>query len=48
MLACTADAARPAFPEQVREIAPFADEREPQVLPVKDVAWLARILWVSQ
>jgi phage repressor protein C with HTH and peptisase S24 domain len=30
------------------EIAPFADEREPQVLPVKDVAWLARILWVSQ
>ena len=30
------------------EIAPFADNVEPQVLPVKEVAWLARILWVSQ
>jgi phage repressor protein C with HTH and peptisase S24 domain len=30
------------------EIAPFADEVEPQVLPIKEVAWLARILWVSQ
>ena len=30
------------------EIAPFADGLEPQVLPVKEVAWLARILWVSQ
>ena len=30
------------------EIAPFAHNAEPQVLPVKEVAWLARILWVSQ
>jgi phage repressor protein C with HTH and peptisase S24 domain len=30
------------------EIAPFAKELEPQMLPVKEVAWLARILWVSQ
>jgi phage repressor protein C with HTH and peptisase S24 domain len=30
------------------EVAPFADKGEPQVLPVKEVAWLARILWVSQ
>ena len=30
------------------EIAPFADDLEPQVLPVKEVAWMARILWVSQ
>jgi phage repressor protein C with HTH and peptisase S24 domain len=30
------------------EIAPFADNLESQVLPVKEVAWLARILWVSQ
>jgi phage repressor protein C with HTH and peptisase S24 domain len=30
------------------EIAPFAEEMESQVLPVKDVAWLARIVWVSQ
>lgn len=30
------------------EIAPFAGNVEPQVLPVKEVAWIARILWVSQ
>ena len=30
------------------EIAPFAGGLEPQVLPVKDVAWQARIVWVSQ
>ena len=30
------------------EIAPFADILDSQVLPVKEVAWLARILWVSQ
>jgi phage repressor protein C with HTH and peptisase S24 domain len=30
------------------EIASFADSVEPQVLPVKETAWLARILWVSQ
>jgi hypothetical protein len=30
------------------EIAPFADSAESQVLPVKEMAWLARILWVSQ
>jgi phage repressor protein C with HTH and peptisase S24 domain len=30
------------------EIAPFAEGMESQVLPVKDVAWLARIVWVSQ
>ena len=30
------------------EIGPFADNVEPQMLPVKEVAWLARILWVSQ
>jgi phage repressor protein C with HTH and peptisase S24 domain len=30
------------------EIAPFAKELEPQMLPVKEVAWLVRILWVSQ
>ena len=30
------------------EIAPFADDLEPQVLPVKEVAWMARILWFSQ
>jgi phage repressor protein C with HTH and peptisase S24 domain len=30
------------------EIAPFAEEMESQVVPVKDVAWLARIVWVSQ
>jgi phage repressor protein C with HTH and peptisase S24 domain len=30
------------------ELAPFADDVEPQVLPIKEVAWLARILWVSQ
>jgi phage repressor protein C with HTH and peptisase S24 domain len=30
------------------ELAPFADNVEPQVLPIKEVAWLARILWVSQ
>jgi phage repressor protein C with HTH and peptisase S24 domain len=30
------------------EVAPFAEGLEPQVLQVKDVAWLARILWVSQ
>jgi phage repressor protein C with HTH and peptisase S24 domain len=30
------------------ELAPFADDAEPQVLPIKEVAWLARILWVSQ
>lgn len=30
------------------EIAPFPEGMESQVLPVKDVAWLARIVWVSQ
>jgi phage repressor protein C with HTH and peptisase S24 domain len=30
------------------EIAPFAKELEAQMLPVKEVAWLVRILWVSQ
>jgi phage repressor protein C with HTH and peptisase S24 domain len=30
------------------EIAPFTDDVEPQVLPVKEVAWQARIVWVSQ
>ena len=30
------------------EIAPFAEGMESQVLQVKDVAWLARIVWVSQ
>ena len=30
------------------EVAPFAAATEPQVLPVKDVAWLARVVWVSQ
>ena len=30
------------------EIAPFAGGLEPQVLAVKDVAWQARIVWVSQ
>ena len=30
------------------EIASFADSVEPQVIPVKEMAWLARILWVSQ
>jgi phage repressor protein C with HTH and peptisase S24 domain len=30
------------------EIAPFAKELEAQMLPVKDVAWLVRILWVSK
>jgi phage repressor protein C with HTH and peptisase S24 domain len=30
------------------EIAPCAAEPEPQTFPVKEVAWLARILWVSQ
>ena len=30
------------------EIAPFAEGMEPQVLPVKEVAWLVRIVWVSQ
>ena len=30
------------------EIAPFPTDLEPQVLPVKEVAWQARIVWVSQ
>jgi phage repressor protein C with HTH and peptisase S24 domain len=30
------------------ELASFADDVEPRVLPIKEVAWLARILWVSQ
>jgi phage repressor protein C with HTH and peptisase S24 domain len=30
------------------EVAPFAEGHATQVLPVKEVAWLARILWVSQ
>jgi phage repressor protein C with HTH and peptisase S24 domain len=30
------------------EVAPFARDLEPQVLPVREVAWLVRILWVSQ
>jgi phage repressor protein C with HTH and peptisase S24 domain len=30
------------------EIAPFADDLEPQVLAIKDVAWQARVVWVSQ
>ena len=30
------------------EIAPFAEGVEPQVVSVKDVAWLVRIVWVSQ
>ena len=30
------------------EIAPFADDLEPHVFSIKEVAWLARILWVSQ
>lgn len=30
------------------ELAPFAREREVHVLAVKEVAWLARIVWVSQ
>jgi phage repressor protein C with HTH and peptisase S24 domain len=30
------------------EIAPFARELETQILPVKEVAWQVRILWVSQ
>jgi phage repressor protein C with HTH and peptisase S24 domain len=30
------------------EIAAFAEGVEPQVVSVKDVAWLARIVWVSQ
>jgi phage repressor protein C with HTH and peptisase S24 domain len=30
------------------EVAPVAEDHETQVLPLKDVAWLVRILWVSQ
>jgi phage repressor protein C with HTH and peptisase S24 domain len=30
------------------EIASFVDRAESQVIPVKEMAWLARILWVSQ
>jgi len=30
------------------EIAPFAAGAESQVVPVREVAWLARIVWVSQ
>jgi phage repressor protein C with HTH and peptisase S24 domain len=30
------------------EIQPLTPDAEPQVLPVRDVAWLARIVWVSQ
>jgi phage repressor protein C with HTH and peptisase S24 domain len=30
------------------EIAPVAADPEAQVLPVREVAWLARIVWVSQ
>jgi hypothetical protein len=30
------------------EVAPFAKDLEPQVLPRHEVAWLVRILWVSQ
>jgi phage repressor protein C with HTH and peptisase S24 domain len=30
------------------EVAPFAKDLEPRALPVREVAWLARILWVSQ
>ena len=30
------------------EVAPFARDLDPQVLPVREVAWLVRILWVSQ
>jgi len=30
------------------EVALFAPDREPHVLPVREVAWLARIVWVSQ
>jgi phage repressor protein C with HTH and peptisase S24 domain len=30
------------------EVAPFARDLEPQVLPRQEVAWLVRILWVSQ
>jgi hypothetical protein len=30
------------------EIAPFARDLDPQVFPVREVAWLVRILWVSQ
>ncbi len=30
------------------ELAPFGDPAGARVFPIKDVAWLARILWVSQ
>jgi phage repressor protein C with HTH and peptisase S24 domain len=30
------------------EVAPFAGDLEQQILPVREVAWLVRILWVSQ
>ncbi|MGH6903165.1 MAG: S24 family peptidase [Geminicoccaceae bacterium] len=30
------------------EVAPFANDLQAQVLPVREVAWLVRILWVSQ
>lgn len=30
------------------EVAPFTQNAEVEVVPVKEVAWLARILWVSQ
>ena len=30
------------------EIQPLTTDSEPQVLPVREVAWLARIVWVSQ
>jgi phage repressor protein C with HTH and peptisase S24 domain len=30
------------------EVAPFAESLEPQVLAVREVSWLGRIIWVSQ
>ena len=30
------------------ELAPFAPDLDSQVLPVREVAWMARIVWVSQ
>ncbi|HEX6111351.1 MAG TPA: hypothetical protein VFZ10_03525, partial [Geminicoccaceae bacterium] len=30
------------------ELTPFGDTTKVQTLPIREVAWLARILWVSQ
>lgn len=30
------------------ELAPFGEDREAKVFPLRDVAWLARIIWASQ